>query len=72
MRVQVVITQAKAAQGEWRKLDLSKTYWGVAIQEFLRDGDPDLVLVAPKRSKKFRDLLAGLKLLRDAGVAEPD
>jgi hypothetical protein len=69
---QVVITRAKAARGEWRRLDLSKTYWPTAIQEFLRDGDHDLVLVAPKRSKKFRDLLDGLKILRDAGVAELD
>jgi hypothetical protein len=69
---QIVITRAKAARGEWRQLDLSKTYWRTAIQGFLNDGDPDLVLVAPKRSKKFRDMLAGLKLLRDAGVAEPD
>jgi hypothetical protein len=67
---QVVIKRAKAAQGEWRKLDLSKTHWHVSLDFFLKRGDADVVLVAPKRNKKFRDLLNGLKMLRDAGVAE--
>jgi hypothetical protein len=69
---QVVVTRAKAAQGEWRKLDLSKTYWPVFLNGFLNDGDRDIILVAPKRSKRFPALLDGLKMLRDAGVAEPD
>jgi hypothetical protein len=69
---QFVVTRAKAARGEWRKLDLSKTYWAVALDWFLNRGDQDLVLVAPKRNKKFPALLDGLKMLRDAGVAEPD
>jgi hypothetical protein len=69
---QVIVTRAKAAQGEWRKLDLSKTHWGVSLNFFLNRGDQDIVLVAPKRSKKFAALLNGLKMLRDAGVAEPD
>jgi hypothetical protein len=69
---QVVITRAAAASGEWRKLDLSRTYWSVAIQGFLNDGNADLVLVAPKRSDRFRDLLNGLRMLRQVGVAEPD
>jgi hypothetical protein len=69
---QVVVTRAKAARGEWRKLDLSKTHWQVSLDLLLQRGDQDAVLVAPKRNKKFKDLLAGLKLLRDAGVAEPD
>ena len=69
---QVLITRANAARGEWRRLNLSKTYWATCLQEFLKDGEPALVLVAPKRNKKFRDLLDGLKMLRDSGVAEPD
>jgi hypothetical protein len=40
--------------------------------EFIESGDPDEVLVAPKRHRRFKDDLAGLKLLRSAGVAEPD
>lgn len=69
---QVVITREKAVLGEWKKLDLSKTHWATSIEFFLERGDPDVVLVAPKRHPKYPDLLDGLKMLRDAGVAEPD
>jgi hypothetical protein len=69
---QVVITREKAMRGTWRDLDLSKTYWKTSIEFFLERGDADVVLVAGKRARKYRDLLDGLKKLRDAGVAEPD
>jgi hypothetical protein len=69
---QVVVTRAKAALREWQKLDLSKTHWATSLAFLLSGRDQDVVLVAPKRSKKFHDLLAGIKLLREAGVAEPD
>lgn len=69
---QVVVKREAALRGEWRKLDLSETYWANAIDGFLHEGDPDIVLVAGKRQKNFRDLHKGLKLLRSAGVAEPD
>ncbi|MGE3375228.1 MAG: hypothetical protein AB7O37_16920 [Vicinamibacteria bacterium] len=68
---QVVVTRERAMRGEWRRLDLSKTYWGTGIEFLLERGDPDVVLVAPKRNRKYRDLIDGLKVLRDAGVAEP-
>jgi len=71
-QTQVLVTRAKAARGEWRRLDLSKTYWHVGLDLFLQSGNQDLVLVAPKRARDFRALLDGLKKLRDAGVAEPD
>lgn len=69
---QVVVTRAKALQGEWKKLDLSNTYWDTAIEFMLQRGDEDVVLVAPKRDRHFAELLHGLHLLRQAGVAEPD
>jgi hypothetical protein len=69
---QVVVTREKALLGNWKDLDLSKTYWKGWIEHFLRDGDSDVVLVAPKRHPKYQDWLEGLKMLRDAGVAEPD
>jgi hypothetical protein len=69
---QVVITREKALEGKWKQLDLSRTYWTTAIEYLLGFGLQDKVLVAPKRSSKYRDLLDGLKMLRDAGVAEPD
>jgi len=67
-----VITREKAMRGDWRKIDFGTAAWGTAISFFLDRGDPDLVLVAAKRNKKFREQLDGLKKLRDAGVAEPD
>jgi hypothetical protein len=69
---QVIVTREKAIQGLWRELDLSKTHWDTSIEFFLERGDPDVVLVAPKRNRKYRQLLDGLRALRDAGVAEPD
>ena len=71
---QTVVTRAKAAEGRWRELDLSKTHWQTAIDFLLteRPNDPDVVLVAPKRARDFRDLMDGIRLLRREGVAEPD
>ena len=69
---QVVVKREKAMQGAWRQLDLSKTHWATSLEFLLNRGDADVVLVAPKRHRKYRDLLDGLKALRDAGVAEPD
>jgi hypothetical protein len=69
---QVVVKREAAMRGEWRNLDLSKTHWATSIEFFLERGDHDVVLVAPKRNRKFKHLLAGLKMLRDAGVAEPN
>jgi hypothetical protein len=69
---QVVVKREKAMRGDWRRLDLSETYWATGIEFMLERGDPDVVLVAPKLDRKFRQLLDGLKALRDAGVAEPD
>lgn len=69
---QVVVKREKAMQGTWRQLDLSKTHWETSLEFLLERGDPDVVLVAPRRHRKYRDLLDGLKALRDAGVAEPD
>ncbi len=69
---QVVVTREKALQGIWKQLDLSRTYWATGIEFLLEFGDDDVVLVAPKRHPKFPDLLDGLKMFRDAGVAEAD
>jgi hypothetical protein len=68
---QVIVRREKALQGTWRQLDLSKTYWATAIEGLLEEGDPDVVLVAPKRHPRYLQLLDGLKMLRDVGVAEP-
>lgn len=69
---QVVVTRARVLNGEWRKLDLSETYFEVSLENLLRDGHQEKVLVAPKRNKNFKALLHGIQLLREAGVAEPE
>jgi hypothetical protein len=69
---QAIVTRDKALDGTWRALDLSRTYWSVVIDCMLQFEWNDVVLVAPKRSRQFKELLEGLKLLRKAGVAEPD
>ena len=71
-KTQVVIKKQKALEGVWRGLDLSSTYWPLAIQFFLDRGDDDVVLAAPKRHPNYERLLDGLRMLRDAGVAEPE
>ncbi len=68
---QVVVTREKALQGKWRELEIPDL-WKGWIELFLEDGEPDVVLVAPKRHRRYEVLLEGLKKLRDAGVAEPD
>lgn len=72
---QVLIRRSKVLEleGELSRLDLSKTHWMTSLKSILTDRHHvDRVLVAPKRSKKFKDLLEGLNLLRRAGIAEPD
>jgi len=69
---QAVVTRAKAMEGAWRKLDLGKTDWGGWIDLFLQSGEMDVVLTAPKRHRKYREHLEGLKVLREAGVAEAE
>lgn len=74
---QVVVTKAKAMEGRWRALDLSRTWWGILLGAYANAsgvgaGPQDaIVLAAPKRRKDFRHHLDGLKLLRDEGIAEP-
>lgn len=68
---QVVITREKAMQGKWRK-EFDDSYWGRWIELFLKEGDTDAIMVAPKRGRKFRERLDGLKALCDAGVAESE
>jgi hypothetical protein len=72
---QVVVTREKALLPGWREqLSPSNTLWPLVIDMFLEDGEPDIVLVAPKGKpkRKFTALLEGLNELRRAGVAEPD
>jgi hypothetical protein len=70
---QAVVTRQAALPGEWRDLEhVQGTELGLGIQELLKWGADDIVLVAHKRSRNFKQLLAGIEELRAAGVAEPD
>lgn len=69
---QVVVTAEKAIRHEFTKLQYGETHWNFSIQFMLNRGDTDVVLVAPKKSPKFKVLLAGLEMLRKEGIAEPD
>jgi hypothetical protein len=57
----------------WREhLSPSNTLWPFMIKMFLKDGDPDTVLVAPLGAAKSErdELLAELRELRKLEVAE--
>jgi len=72
---QIKVTRERALRSDWReRLSPTNTYWPMVIDLFLQDGQPDVVLVAPKRKPKriFKSLLEGLDELRRLEVAEPD
>ncbi len=72
-QTQVVVKRKKALGGIWRELKYVKnTRWEADLHFFLEEGQADIVLVAPKRDRRFLQLLDGLKALRNAGVAEAD
>lgn len=72
-KCQVVVTREKAMRGTWRDLKIP-VLWQVYIQMLLERGLPDAVFAAPRRDRrnKFQNMVDGLNMLRDAGVAEPD
>lgn len=69
---QAVIRREKAISGKWRELGLC-ALTQIMFKEFIRDELDSFILVAPKRGKQdFRDVLADIRRLRDAGIAELD
>ena len=71
----VLVNRSKVLEleNEWRRLDLSKTHWATSLQSMIKkEQHADRVLIVPRRSKSFKELLNGLNLLRRVGVAEPD
>ncbi len=69
---QVLITREQALAGEWQGLRYHHGAYQIALQLFLKRTEPSFVLVAEKRSPRFREKLRDLQLLRSAGVAELD
>jgi hypothetical protein len=69
---QAVVTRAAALQGNWRELEYRSNLWPVTLDLFLQSEERSVVLVAAKRNRRFREYLADLNTLRDAGITEPD
>jgi hypothetical protein len=69
---QVVVTRETVLRVPWNDVKLNETLWKTTIRVFIDQGYSDTVLVAPKRDQKFVRLVADLRTLQAAGVAEPD
>lgn len=69
---QVVVRAENAIKNHFDELDYGKSHWKFSIQFMLNRGESDVVLVAPKKNPKFKTLVAGLQMLRETGIAEPD
>ena len=66
---QFVVSRADVLDSDLDDPRIIENIWYPSLQLLLRRDDPDLVLVAPKRSAKFKELLEGLTLLEQIGVA---
>jgi len=64
---QVVMTRQLAKSGAWIE-PLSDSYWRFGIDQFMKSGFDDFVLVACKRSKDFQEQVEWIRRLR-AGAA---
>jgi hypothetical protein len=72
---QGIVTRANVLQGKWKKLRFKDGLFPVILEEAEESEEyeyPGVVLIAPKRAREFKDLVADLKMLRKAGVAEPN
>jgi len=69
---QIVVTRERVAESDWRQLDFSESLTSFSLNFLLEEGWPDMVMIAPKRHRKFPLYLEDLQLLRQAGIAEPD
>jgi hypothetical protein len=67
---QVVVTREVAASGGWRSLPFQEQLWPISLNLFLdREEDDDVVLIAGKRHRKFKQYLKDLDMLVEAGIA---
>ena len=69
---QFLVTRERAMLGNWRNLGFQENLIPTSLDMFLQRAESSIVLTASKRSPKFKEHLEDLKLLRLAGVAEPD
>ena len=69
---QVLITRQSALRGDWKELPYEDDSTPFLMSLFLQREDPARILIAPKRSRKFKKILADINMLRREGIAEPD
>jgi hypothetical protein len=69
---QFLVTRERAMSGEWKDLEFQENLLPISLEMFLQRGEPSIVLIAPKRHRKFKVYLDDMQLLRRRGVAEPD
>ncbi len=70
---QVLVTRQNAIAANWETLDWDESALRLGLQWFLEDGLYDeVVLIAAKRAKYFRQDLRTLQMLRREGVAISD
>jgi hypothetical protein len=69
---QIVVTRERVLGGGWSELDFRERLTSFSLNFMLNEGWPDMVMIAPKRHRKFPFYLHDLQLLREAGIAEPD
>jgi hypothetical protein len=69
---QVLVTREKALSLAWQDLPFKERLWPVSLSLFLDTGSESIVLVAPKRHRRFRVFNEDLNLLRREMIAEPD
>jgi hypothetical protein len=67
---QILVTRERVQNGAWRSLEIGS--YGFGISDLLESNLESTVFAAPRANKKFKEELAYLELLRDAGFAEPD
>ena len=70
---QVVVSKQRLLDGEdWKYLEFKVAPWQMSFQRLLNEEPEDIVLIVPKRHRRFREYMEDLQLLRDAGIADPD
>jgi len=67
---QVVISRKSLAASRWRKVAFGQTHYSLAIEGFLASGDEDRILVAPRRDRRFPELVRVLEDLRRCKAAD--
>ena len=65
-----VVTRDLALGGQWQNLPYKSGLFKVVLSWLVDDGYDDVVLIACPRSKRYKEDLDDLQLLRDSGVAE--